>query len=63
MPSPKDESPIESNEPDGEREVAQYRAPRIDLRLLTIVVQQSPYSRRTPLSRSRKPSLRRRWSS
>jgi hypothetical protein len=63
MPSRKDESDIESNESDGEREVAQYRAPRIDLRLLTIVVHQSPYSRRTPLSRSRKLSLRRRWSS
>jgi hypothetical protein len=63
MPSHKDESPIESAEPHEQREVAQYRAPRIDLRLLTIVVHPSPYSRRTPLSRSRKLSLRRRWSS
>ena len=63
MPSHKDELMNESKETDGEREVARYRAPRIDLRLLTIVVYPSPYSRRTPLSRSRKPSLRRRWSS
>jgi hypothetical protein len=40
-----------------------YCPPRIDSRLLTIVVHPNPYSRRTPLSRSRKPILRRRWSS
>ena len=40
-----------------------YTAPRIDLKLLTIVVHPNPYSRRTPLARSRKPILRRRWSS
>jgi hypothetical protein len=40
-----------------------YSPPRIDPKLLTIVVHPSPYSRRTPLSRSRKPILRRRWSS
>ncbi len=38
-----------------------YRAPRIDLQLLTIVVHPSPYSRRTPLGRSRKSTIRRRW--
>lgn len=40
-----------------------YRAPRIDLELLTIVVHPSPYSKRTPLGRSRKSTIRRRWSS
>jgi hypothetical protein len=38
-----------------------YRAPRIDLELLTIVVHPSPYSKRTPLGRSRKSTIRRRW--
>ncbi len=38
-----------------------YRAPRIDLQLLTIVVHPSPYSKRTPLGRSRKSTIRRRW--
>ena len=40
-----------------------YRAPRIDLELLTIVVHPSPYSKRTPLGRSRKSTIRKRWSS
>lgn len=44
-------------------EPLKYTAPRIDLKLLTIVVHPNPYSRRTPLARSRKPILRRRWSS
>ena len=44
-------------------EPLQYTAPRIDLKLLTIVIHPNPYSRRTPLARSRKPILRRRWSS
>lgn len=44
-------------------EPLKYSPPRIDPKLLTIVVHPSPYSRRTPLSRSRKPILRRRWSS
>ena len=44
-------------------EPSKYTAPRIDLKLLTIVVHPNPYSRRTPLARSRKPILRRRWSS
>jgi hypothetical protein len=62
MPSRK--HPLDENE---ERSSAadkpDYRPPRIDPRLLTIVVHPNPYSLRTPLSRSRKPILRRRWSS
>ena len=38
-----------------------YRAPRIDLTLLTIIVHPSPYSKRTSLKRSRKSTIRRRW--
>lgn len=55
---------LENNEhaDDAERKPA-YRAPRIDIELLTIVVHPSPYSKRTPLGRSRKSTLRRRWSS
>jgi hypothetical protein len=56
LPDPSDAS-------DSEALPLQYSPPRIDPKLLTIVVQPSPYSRRTPLSRSRKPILRRRWSS
>jgi hypothetical protein len=50
-------------QPPAASEPLQYTAPRIDPQLLTIVVHPNPYSRRTPLSRSRKPILRRRWSS
>lgn len=39
-----------------------YRPPRIDPQLLTIVVPSTPYARPTPLARSRKPNLRKRWS-
>ncbi len=45
---------------DGEHKLT-YRAPRIDTALLTIVVQPSPYSKRTPLGRSRTSTIRRRW--
>lgn len=38
-----------------------YRAPRIDLSLLTIIVHPSPYSKRTSLGRNRKSTIRRRW--
>ena len=53
----------ESQPQDSTGEKPDYCPPRIDLRLLTIVVHPNPYSRRTPLSRSRKATLRRRWSS
>lgn len=38
-----------------------YGAPRIDIELLTIVVHPSPYSKRTPLGRSRSSTIRKRW--
>lgn len=53
----------EAQQPTAAEDAPQYSPPRIDLRLLTIVVQPNPYSRRTPLAGSRKPSLRKRWSS
>jgi hypothetical protein len=39
----------------------EYRAPRIDNRLLTIVVQRRPDSRSTHLASSRKNLAKRRW--
>jgi hypothetical protein len=46
---------------EGEEPRPRYSAPRIDPQLLTIVVHPSPYSKRTPLGRSRKSTIRRRW--
>jgi|GEM_PF-1508762 hypothetical protein len=53
-----------TNEPGAMHNATQppiYRAPRIDTEFLTIVVRPSPYSKRTPLGRSKKATLRRRW--
>lgn len=61
MPS-REKTANELQLPDSADEKPDYCPPRIDPRLLTIVVHPNPYSRRTPLSRSRKPTLRRRWS-
>jgi hypothetical protein len=60
MRSHKESNQVTDAQDDAANEL-QYRPPRIDPKLLTIVVHPSPYSRRTPLSRSRKPILRRRW--
>lgn len=48
--------------PAPEPESLTYQPPRIDPKLLTIVVRPHPYSRPVPLARSRKPNLRKRWS-
>lgn len=60
MPS-HNKSPSETATTDETQPTTSYRPPRIDLEVLTIVVHPSPYSKRTPLARSRKPTIRRRW--